>query len=151
MARMHSGARGKSRSTKPADPQKPSWLEYKGKEVELLIVKYAKEGNNASKIGIILRDKYGIPSVQQICEKSISEILIEKQLAPTIPEDLIALMTKAISVRKHLEENKHDETARRGLILTESKIGRLSKYYKKTGKIPADWKYDPDRAKVFLG
>lgn len=151
MARMHSRAKGKSGSTRPASEAKPSWLKYKAKEIELLIVKYAKEGNAASKIGLILRDKYGIPDVQQIVGLPITAVLEEKKLAGDIPEDLLNLMRRAILIRKHLEENKHDETAKRGLILTESKIRRLVKYYKKTKKLAQDWKYDPDRVRILLG
>lgn len=151
MARMHSRAKGKSGSTKPAKPTKPVWLKYKAKEVELLIVKYAKEGLSASQIGTTLRDKYGIPSVKLVTGKSIGAILQEKNFAPEIPEDLLALMKRSVQIRKHLEQNKHDETAKRGLILTESKIGRLAKYYRKTRKLPESWKYDPEKVKVLIG
>ncbi|RME53102.1 hypothetical protein D6783_02900, partial [Candidatus Woesearchaeota archaeon] len=107
MARMHSRAKGKSGSTKPAKPTKPVWLKYKAKEVELLIVKYAKEGLSASQIGTTLRDKYGIPSVKLVTGKSIGAILQEKNFAPEIPEDLLALMKRSVQIRKHLEQNKH--------------------------------------------
>jgi small subunit ribosomal protein S15 len=51
---------------------------------------------------------------------------------------------------KHLEKNKKDESAKHGLLITESKIKKLVKYYKRTKKIPMDWKYDPERVKVYL-
>ena len=52
-------------------------------------------------------------------------------------------------VKKHLENNKHDETGARGLSLTESKINRLAKYYKRTGRIPETWKFNADRMGFF--
>ena len=55
MARMHSRDKGTSGSTSPSVKSIPSWHMYKAKEVELLIVKYAKEGNSASKIGLIYK------------------------------------------------------------------------------------------------
>ena len=64
--------------------------------------------------------------------------------------DLLALIKRAVFLRKHLEANKQDETAERGLILTESKIKRLTKYYKKTGKVKSEWKYDPERATMYI-
>ena len=150
MARMHSRKRGVSGSTKPAVKKIPSWVTYKAKEVELLVVKYAKEGKSASEIGIRLRDAYGIPDVKLVTKKTITKILEEKSLTKDIPEDLLALIKRSIMIRKHLETNKHDEPAKRGLILTDSKIARLIKYYKKSGKLASDWKFDPKRASFYL-
>ena len=39
---------------------------------------------------------------------------------------------------------------RRGLLLTESKIKRLTKYYKRIGKLPADWTYSRENIKLLL-
>ncbi|OYT31440.1 30S ribosomal protein S15 [Candidatus Woesearchaeota archaeon ex4484_78] len=148
MARMHSRAKGKSGSKKPSKPSL-SWVRYKPKEVELLVVKLAKQRIPPSQIGLILRDTYGIPSVKLICKKSILQILKEKNLAPELPEDLVALMRKYVSVKKHFDENKHDFTAKRGLQLTESKIRRLVKYYKRTGVLPGDWKLSVDTMRIY--
>lgn len=150
MARLHSRRKGKSGSKKPENAKIPSWVKYKPVEVEKLIIKYAKEGNTASKIGIILRDKYGIPAVQPIIKKKITEVLEKEKLTRQIPEDLICLIKRALLIRKHMEENKHDMPAKRGLQLTESKIGRLTKYYKRSGKVAVDWKYDPATARVLV-
>jgi small subunit ribosomal protein S15 len=117
----------------------------------MLIAKLAKEGNPPSYIGLMLRDKYGVPDVQALCGKSITEILKDKKQLPELPEDLTALMRRAAAINKHLGENKHDMTALRGLILTESKIKRLVKYYKTTGRIPENWKYDIAQAGYLLG
>ena len=149
MARMHSRKKGKHGSKKPAKKTAPSWIRYKAREIELLTAKLAKEGKNASQIGVMLRDTYGIPNVAALCGKSISAILKEKKMLQEVPEDLIALFKKYAAVRKHLETNRHDETAARGLHLTESKIGRLTKYYKRTGRIPETWKFDTERAGFF--
>jgi len=151
MARMHSRKKGKSKSTKPVKKSVPSWSRYKGKEVELLIVKYAKEGKTASQIGLYLRDAYGIPDIKTVTNKKITQILEEKKLLKDIPEDLMALITRSVMIRKHLEENHKDMTAKRGLRLTESKINRLVKYYKKAGRMDIDWKFDPERVKLYVG
>ena len=150
MARMYSRKKGKSSSKKPLVKTKQSWLRYRPKETEMLVVKMAKEGKTASMIGLVLRDSYGIPDVKTITEKSITQILKEKKLAPKIPEDLMALIKKSIAIRKHREENKQDMTSLRGLQLTESKIKRLVKYYKKTKKLPVDWKYDRRKVSLFV-
>jgi len=149
MARMHSRKKGKAGSKKPLKMEKLTWIRYKPKEIELLIVKLAKEGKTSSEIGIILRDVYGVPDVKMILEKPITSILAEKKLLKELPEDLIALMKRAVFINKHLERNHTDMTAKRGLQLTDSKIKRLIKYYKKSGKIPVDWKYDPSKLKMY--
>ena len=148
MARMHSRDKGKSKSRKPLDTKPASWIRYGKKELELMVIKLSKEGHDPSKIGLILRDSYGIPNVKDILNKSISKILEEKGLALELPEDLLCLIKKAVSVKKHLEENHKDTTAQRGLRLTQSKIGRLVKYYKRSGKLSKEWKYDEGRFKL---
>lgn len=148
MARMYSRKRGKSGSSKPLTASKASWVRYKAKEVELLIVKLAKEGKNSAAIGTTLRDSYGIPDVKSLTNKRITQILSEKKLTGDLPEDILSLMKRAVIVRKHLVANHKDRTAKRGMQLTEAKINRLAKYYKKTKKLPVDWKYDPDKIRL---
>ena len=149
MAKMHSRKKGISGSKCPLKKSKPTWIRYKPKEIEMLVAKLAKEGQSASMIGITLRDSYGIPDVKLLADKSVSQILADKKLMPKLPEDLIALMRKALAVKKHLEANKHDMSALRGLQLTESKIKRNIKYYKATKKIPIDFKYEPENLKMY--
>ena len=148
MARMHSRKKGKSGSSTPAR-RVPSWVPYKEKEIEKLIQKYAKSGKTASEIGEILRDSYGINSVKALTNKKITMILKENKLDKELPEDLLALIRKLVSVRQHLEKNKQDKTAGRGLILTNSKIRRLIKYYKRSKKLAPDWNLDMNRLKIY--
>lgn len=150
MARMYSRKKGKSKSTKPLKKTKPTWIRYGQKEVELLIVKLAKAEKTTSEIGIILRDSYGIPDVRTIIGKKITEVLKENNLLPELPDDFVALIKKEITIMKHMDTNKKDMTGKRGLQLTGSKINRLTKYYKKIGRIPSDWKYDRKKAKLFI-
>ena len=149
MARMYSRKKGKSGSKKPFK-KTPLWVRYKPKEVELLIVKLAKEAKTASQIGLTLRDTYGIPDTKKVAGRKITKILEEKKLLPKLPDDLMALIKKDIAVRKHIERNAKDETAKRGLILAESKIKKLVIYYKRTNKLPEEWKYDPKRVRFYI-
>lgn len=143
MGRIYSHKRGKSDSTRPVSKHAPSWCKYKSEEVEAFVVKLAKEGNSPNKIGVILRDQYGIPLVKSITGKSITEILKEVELEPKIPEDLNNLLKKASALRRHLEKHKADSTNVRSLELLESKIHRLAKYYRRKKRLPIDWKYKP--------
>jgi len=52
--------------------------------------------------------------------------------APEYPEDLYNLMKKAVAIRKHLERNRKDTDSKYRLILVESKIHRLTRYYRRT-------------------
>ncbi len=149
MARMHSRKKGKSGSSKP-QKQVPAWAPYKGKEVEKLVVKYAKAGKSTSEIGMILRDSYGIPSVKALTGKKINAILEENKIVKELPEDLLNLIRKLIHVKTHFEKNNHDMTSKRGIQLTSSKILRLVKYYKNTKRLPATWKLDMKRLKMYL-
>ncbi len=149
MARMHSRAKGKSGSKRPIK-KVPSWAPYKEKDVEKLVVKYAKSGKGASEIGLILRDSYGVNSIKALTGRTISGILQEKGLLKELPEDVLSLIKKMIEIKRHLEKNKLDQTAKRGLLLTSSKINRLVKYYQSSKRLPADWKLDMERLKIYL-
>lgn len=149
MARMYSRKKGKSGSNKPIK-KGAVWVRYKPKEVELLITKLAKEGKKASEIGLFLRDSYGIPNAKAITGKRIMQVVKEKGLAKQLPDDLVNLITKSVNIRKHLEENHKDIPALRGLQLTESKIRRLVKYYKRVKALPADWKFDAKSVKLYV-
>jgi small subunit ribosomal protein S15 len=148
MARMHSRKKGKAGSKKPSVPAK--WVEYKDKEVERLVVKLRKDDLQSSDIGRILRDQYGIPSVRTITGKTITKILEENELLPEMPEDLLNMLKNAVSLRDHLVKSKRDYTSKHGLELLESKIRRLIKYYVKTKRLPKDFKYEPERAKLLV-
>lgn len=150
MARLYSRKKGKSGSKRPSQRVKPVWVTYDEKIVEQLVLKLAKTGKTASQIGIELRDMYGIPDVQAITKKSITTILLEHKLQGKLPDDLKALIKNDIALMKHLEMNKKDMPAQRGLRLLESKIGRLAKYYKRTNLLPVDWRYDRSKAKILI-
>jgi len=150
MARLYSKKKGKHGSKKPLKKAKPSWVNYDSKTVEQLIVKLAKSGKTAGEIGLILRDSYGIPDIKAITKKKIAQILKENNLLHKVPDDIIALIKKSIVIAKHMETNRKDMPSKRGLLLTESKINRLSKYYKNIGRLPSDWVYDRNKAKQLI-
>ncbi len=150
MARMHSRKKGNAGSKKPIRKAAPTWVRYQAKEVELLVAKVAKEGKTPSQTGVVLRDSYGVPDVKKVTGKSISATMKEKNLLPQIPENLMALIKKSVMIKKHLEGQKHDMTAKRGFELTDSKIRRLVKYYKREKMLPQEWSYDPEKVKLII-
>lgn len=145
---MHSASKGKSGAATPEQKSSPSKLS--AKEVEQIVTKLAKSGKTASQIGMVLRDSYAIPSTKIALQKKITKILIEHKVKPELPENLEALIKRQIMLMKHIELNKKDNAAKRGLTLTESKIRRLVKYYKRTGVLSAGWKYSREQAKLLI-
>lgn len=71
-------------------------------------------------------------------------------LGPSIPEDLWHLIKKAVAVRKHLEVNRKDKDSKFRLILIESRIHRLARYYKTKQQIPPTFKYDSATASTLI-
>ena len=150
MARMHTRRKGKSCSKHPMVSENPAWVTLSATEIEDLIAKLAKDGIVSAKIGLILRDQYGVPDVKLATGKTITKIMEEKNVMPPLPEDLPNLMRRAISLNGHLKENKGDISNKRGLNMIEAKIRRLERYYKRNGVLPADWKYSLKNAELML-
>lgn len=151
MARMHARRRGSSRSRRPLLTENPEWVPLSNDEVVELVVKLGKEGMTTSKIGMVLRDQHAVPSVRLSTGKTVLEILNENGLSPKLPEDLMALMRKAINLNLHIQNgNRGDVSNRRGLQLVESKIRRLVKYYKNKDVLPSDWNYTLKNAELLI-
>ncbi|NIP67108.1 30S ribosomal protein S15 [Candidatus Bathyarchaeota archaeon] len=141
--------KGKSHSIRPVSSRPPGWCKYRPEEVEALVINLAKEGHPPSEIGVILRDKHGIPLTKPITGKSVTEILREADLEPSLPEDFQNLLRKASRLRVHLEKNPEDVHNKEALQNVESKIYKLMKYYKREGLLPPDWKYEAKAVSFF--
>jgi small subunit ribosomal protein S13e len=150
MGRMHSNGKGIARSARPYRRTAPAWCKVDAEEVKDEIVKLAKKGKTPSQIGVLLRDSKGVPSVKAITGSQILRILKVGGLAPEIPEDLYQLIKKAVNVRRHLEKNRKDKDAKFRLILIESRIHRLARYYKLKKNLPPTWKYDSATANTLV-
>ncbi|WFD30155.1 ribosomal 40S subunit protein S13 [Malassezia sp. CBS 17886] len=150
MGRMHSKGKGISKSALPFRRTPPSWLKTSPEEVVVQIVKMARKGVTPSQIGSLLRDSHGIAQVRFVTGNKILRILKSEGLAPEIPEDLYHLIKRAVTVRKHLERNRKDMDAKFRLILIESRIHRLTRYYKTTGALPPTFKYESSTASTLV-
>ncbi len=150
MARMHTRKHGKSGSKMVYRDSAPEWVQLNKDEIRDLIIKLKKEGLTKSKIGMILRDQYGIPKVKQITGKRMGDIVADAGLEDQIPEDLISLMRKAVSLNRHLSRNPKDLKNKRNLQLIEAKIKRLSDYYKRIEKLPGNWNYSIETAELIV-
>merc|ERR1711893_567096 len=119
-------------------------------EVEEQIYKLAKKGLTPSQIGVILRDSHGVAQVRYVTGNKILRILKKKGMAAEIPEDLYHLIKKAVNIRKHLERCRADKDSKFRLILTESRIHRLARYYRNVKALPPTWRYQSKKADTLI-
>ena len=150
MARMHARRRGRSMSHRPLITENPEWVPLNKDEIEETVVKMARDGAVSARIGLVLRDQHAVPDVKLATGRTVSKILAENDLKPAIPDDLAALMRRAVSLQNHLNENKKDLANKRNMQMIESKIRRVVKYYKREGYLPADWQYSIKTAELLL-
>lgn len=151
MPRTSTKKKSKSESTGSTDKrQHPEWSALNPREVESRIVELAKSGKSTSEIGMILRDQYAVPDARVATGKKISEIIKENELTPEIPEDLRNLINSALQLKKHTDTHAKDFHNKRSLHLMEAKIRRLTKYYQGQKRLPKDWKYSPEQAKLMV-
>jgi len=150
MAKMHSRKKGSSRSRPPTVAKVPAWSDISKEELEKTIMKLHDSGLPSSRIGLTLRDQYGVPSTKLVLGKSINGFLMENKALSDIPEDLTNLMRKALHVRKHIKANKKDVHNKRALQLTENKIRRMVKYYHVSGLLAPDCTYAPETAEILI-
>eukprot|EP01098_Paradermamoeba_levis_P016188 TRINITY_DN8596_c0_g1_i1.p2 TRINITY_DN8596_c0_g1~~TRINITY_DN8596_c0_g1_i1.p2 ORF type:complete len:153 (+),score=7.79 TRINITY_DN8596_c0_g1_i1:61-519(+) len=142
MGRMYGPGKGKSGSALPYRRAAPSWLKVTSRELVEKICTLARKGMPPSLIGLTLRDSLGVAQVRAVTGRKILRLLKHNGLAPEIPEDIYCLIKRAVAMRKHLERNRKDIDTKFRLILVESRIHRLARYYKRTKQLPPTWKYE---------
>ena len=150
MGRMHCKGKGISRSAKPYRRTPATWLKTSSSDVEEHVCKLAKKGLTPSQIGVILRDSSGVADVAAVTGSKVLRLLKKNGLAPELPEDLYMLIKKAVTIRKHLERNRQDKDGKFRLILVESRIHRLARYYRTSRKLAANFKYESATASTLV-
>ena len=150
MARLHSKKKGKAGTKMPKQKSVPEWVSVSKADLTALVVKMAKEGVPPSKIGLALRDLKGVPSIRAITGRRMCDLLSDEGVTSEYPEDLIALIKKAVKIRTHLKDSTADTHNAVKLSHVESKINRLVKYSSRTGRIPKNWRYSPEKAALLV-
>jgi len=85
---MHTRRKGQSGSKRPYRAEPPAWSNTNIEEIEKAIVQMANQGKSSSEIGMILRDRHGVPDAGLVTGKKILTIMKEKNVAPKVPEDI---------------------------------------------------------------
>uniref|UniRef100_A0A0K3CR41 BY PROTMAP: gi/472581836/gb/EMS19551.1/ 40S ribosomal protein s13 [Rhodosporidium toruloides NP11] gi/647402575/emb/CDR48808.1/ RHTO0S20e01838g1_1 [Rhodosporidium toruloides] n=1 Tax=Rhodotorula toruloides TaxID=5286 RepID=A0A0K3CR41_RHOTO len=129
MGRMHNPHKGIAGSALPYKRSAPRWLKISADEVKEHIFKLARKGLTPSQIGVVLRDSHGVAQVKSVTGNKIK---------------------KAVQVRKHLERNRNDKDSKFRLILIESRIHRLARYYRTKGQLAPTFKYEAASASTMI-
>lgn len=93
--------------------KKADRIKIKPAELEKIVVELYKQGESIAKIGLVLRDKYGIPKAKLI-GKRIKEVLEEAKVQ--IRSESETIQKKIDALNRHIEKNKHDQPARKKLV-----------------------------------
>ncbi len=95
------------------EQKKPEWVKMKPAELEKIVLELYKEGNSTAKIGLILRDKHGVPKAK-LLGKKISKIIKDAKISIKSEKEVIEKQMASLSA--HIEKNKHDQSAKKKLV-----------------------------------
>ena len=131
----------------------PEWSDVDADAIEERVVELAEEGYAPSEIGLRLRDGgvdgTPVPNVKLATGKKITEILEDNDAKPDLPEDLRAVLVRAVRLADHMDDNPQDHRNKRALQNVESKVRRLVNYYR-GDEIQEDFTYTADYARELL-
>jgi ribosomal protein S15P/S13E len=103
----------------------------KVEDIESIVIDLAKKGIHPAKIGLILKEKYGVEKIK-LMGKRISKILKDNKIA--FKEDVDFVEEKIKNLEKHYGKNRQDKKAEREIVRYISLRKRLNKYKLKKNK-----------------
>lgn len=92
--------------------KKTDWIKIKPAELEKIVLDLHQKGETPARIGLTLRDKYGIPKAK-LLGKRIAEILVNAKMTP--PSEKSSIQARIDCLNRHIEKNKHDQSAKKKL------------------------------------
>ena len=107
--------------------EKPLWLKMSETELKKIIAELSKD-NKPAKIGLILRDQYGVPTTK-VYGKKLKEYLKEQGIETN--EELENAEKKMVKIKEHLKINVTDKKAKHKLQKAQSRFNVLRKFYSK--------------------
>lgn len=110
---------------------KPVWLKYTETEVKDIILNLIKKNPQltSDKIGLILRDTYGIPKAK-IYKIKIGEVL--KKEGFYRDNELESVAKRVANIEIHKAKHKHDQKAGRALIIKKARLKKIKTYIEKS-------------------
>lgn len=103
----------------------------KVEDIEAIVIDLGKKGNSPSKIGIMLKEKYGVYKIKALGKK-ISKILKDNKIP--YEDDLSMVNKKIKNLEKHYGKNHQDKRAEREIVRYISLKKRLETYNLKRGQ-----------------
>ena len=103
---------------------KPAWVKIKEPELKKIIAELADK-HAPSKIGLILRDQYGIPTTKVFGKKLKAYM---KELGIERNEDLENAEKKVEKMKEHLKNNITDRNGKHKLQHAQSRLNIVRKY-----------------------
>ena len=110
--------------------EKPTWLKIKEPELKKIIAELS-EKHSPSKVGMILRDQYAIPTTK-IYGKKLKAYL--KELGIHKNEDLENAGKKVERMKEHLKNNITDKRAKHKFQRAQARLNITRKYFKRQNK-----------------
>ena len=104
--------------------EKPSWLVIKPAEVEKIVIDMHNQGIAPAKIGLILRDKHGIPKTKLVGRKIKAIIKGNKSVFLT---EISQVQIRIKNLERHSAQHKHDYTAKRAHMKKQWIVNKLAK------------------------
>ena len=111
--------------------EKPVWLKMSETELKKTIKELVKENHQPAKIGLILRDQYGVPSTR-LYGKKLSNYLKEAGVDSDI--ELKNAEKKLERMKEHLKKNITDKKSKHKLQKAQSRVNILKRYFSKKRK-----------------
>lgn len=113
--------------TKSEGMNKPVWLKYTEQEVKDIILNLIKKDAKltSDKIGLILRDTYGIPK-SKIYGIKVSKVLREAGVYTN--NELTSVIKRVENIESHKAKHKHDAKAGRALIIRKARLAKIKRY-----------------------
>jgi ribosomal protein S15P/S13E len=100
----------------------------KVEDIEAIVVDLGKKGNSPAKIGLILKEKYGVGKIK-VLGKKIAKILKENNIE--YDDDLSFVNKKLNKIEEHYKKNKQDKRAKREVVRFVGLRKKLEKYNEK--------------------
>ena len=103
---------------------KPEWVTMKQADLEKIVVELGKQGESPAKIGLILRDKHGVPKAKLV-GKRISQILKDNKI--NFKSEKTHVEEKIKKLETHAAKNKYDHSAKKSLSKNLWRLNKLQK------------------------
>lgn len=110
-----------------ATMEKPLWLKMDEAELKKIIAELATK-NGPAKVGLILRDQYGVPTTK-VFGKKLGVYL--KELGINTNEELERVTKKAEKLSEHFKKNITDKKAKHKMQKAHSRASVLRRHYAK--------------------